>query len=89
MLCSRSPRVLASILLGIAMTVSSDRVWSQSVERTVYVSVLNQSGRSVDALAVEARELMETNKIQHVLVMGKEELVGVLHLQDLLKAKVV
>ncbi len=44
------------------------------------------------ALAVEARELMEKNSIQHLLVYSEsktEELVGVLHLQDLLRAKVV
>ncbi len=43
-------------------------------------------------LAMEARELMEQNSIQHLLVYADEdaeELVGVLHLQDLLKAKVV
>ncbi|MBI1861660.1 MAG: KpsF/GutQ family sugar-phosphate isomerase [Deltaproteobacteria bacterium] len=44
---------------------------------------------TIDALAVEARELMEKNKIQHVLVMDEGALVGVVHLQDLLRAKVV
>ncbi len=44
---------------------------------------------AVEALAVEARGLMENNKIQHLLVMQDSKLVGVLHLQDLLKAKVV
>ena len=47
------------------------------------------------ALAVEARELMEKNSIQHLLVYSEPtatntaELVGVVHLQDLLRAKVV
>lgn len=45
---------------------------------------------SVDALAVEARETMETHKIQHLLVTDDTgTLVGVLHLQDLLRARVV
>jgi arabinose-5-phosphate isomerase len=49
------------------------------------------------ALAMEARELMEKNSIQHLLVYTDAEanaeepatLLGVVHLQDLLKAKVV
>lgn len=47
---------------------------------------------SASALAMEARELMERNSIQHLLVYSDgnaDELVGVVHLQDLLKAKVV
>lgn len=44
----------------------------------------------VDALAVEARETMEAHKIQHLLITDAAgELVGVLHLQDLLRARVV
>lgn len=43
-----------------------------------------------EALAVEARELMEAHKIQHLLVVDDTTaLVGVLHLQDLLRARVV
>ncbi|KAB2659804.1 MAG: KpsF/GutQ family sugar-phosphate isomerase [Verrucomicrobia bacterium] len=43
-----------------------------------------------DALAVEARETLERFSIQHLLVMdGAGALVGVVHLQDLLRAKVV
>ncbi len=42
------------------------------------------------ALAVEARELMEANKIQQLLITDEgSKLVGVIHLHDLLKAKVV
>jgi arabinose-5-phosphate isomerase len=43
------------------------------------------------ALAVEARRLMEENKIQHLLVIDElgNELSGVIHLHDLLRAKVV
>ena len=42
------------------------------------------------ALAVEAREIMEKNAIQHLLVFdGQKTLAGVLHLQDLLRAKVL
>ena len=50
-------------------------------------------GRS--ALAVEAREALEKNRIQHLLVYSEPNdlalptLVGVVHLQDLLRAKVV
>lgn len=44
---------------------------------------------SIDALAIEAREIMERNKIQHLLVMEGTRLTGVIHLQDLLRAKVV
>ncbi len=44
----------------------------------------------VDALAVEARETMEAHKIQHLLVVDElGGLVGVLHFQDLLRARVV
>ncbi len=44
---------------------------------------------SSDALAVEAREILESHKIQHLLVTDeKGGLVGVLHLQDLLRARV-
>lgn len=43
-----------------------------------------------DALAVEARELLEEKRIQHLLITDeKNALVGVIHLQDLLRAKVV
>ena len=45
---------------------------------------------SSDALAVEARELMERNRIQHLLILGADGVLqGVVHLQDLLQAKVV
>ena len=53
---------------------------------------VNPKKISSAALAMEARELMESNSIQHLLVYSEtdpEELVGVVHLQDLLKAKVV
>ena len=45
---------------------------------------------STSALAVEARELMEQNKIQHLLIHDDaQKLVGVIHLHDLLRARVV
>ena len=45
---------------------------------------------SSSSLAVEAGELMEKSSINHLLVVDKEErLVGVVHLQDLLRAKVL
>ncbi len=45
---------------------------------------------SVKALAVEAREVMENNKIHQLLVVDSQgKLVGVIHLQDLLRAKVL
>ena len=45
---------------------------------------------SVNALAVEARELMEANSIQQLLIVDEQEkLVGVVHLYDLLRAKVL
>ena len=48
---------------------------------------------SVDALAVEAREIMETYSIQHLVVCdstdSKTRLLGVVHLKDLLRAKVL
>jgi arabinose-5-phosphate isomerase len=45
---------------------------------------------SAQALAVEARELMEKNSIQQLLVLdGAGTLLGVIHLQDLLHAKVL
>jgi len=41
-----------------------------------------------DALAVEARELMEANRIQHLLITGDGgALVGVIHFQNLLRAR--
>lgn len=45
---------------------------------------------SADALAEEARETFAAHKIQHLLVVDSTgELVGVLHLQDLMRARVV
>lgn len=45
---------------------------------------------SEHALAIEAREIMEKNSIQHLLVVDdSDKLLGVLHLQDLLRRKVV
>lgn len=45
---------------------------------------------SSEALAHEARALMEVNKIQQLLVFDDEKkLVGVIHFHDLLKAKVI
>lgn len=42
-----------------------------------------------EALAVEARERLESLKIQHLLVLSQDKLVGIVHLHDLLRAKVV
>lgn len=42
-----------------------------------------------NALAIEARGLMESGKIQHLLVMENQQMVGVLHFHDLLRAKVL
>jgi arabinose-5-phosphate isomerase len=44
---------------------------------------------SPKALAVEAREVMEKKSIQHLLVTDQNRLVGVIHMQDLLRAKVL
>lgn len=44
---------------------------------------------SAQALAVEAREMMEAHKIQQLLVMEGTRLLGVVHLYDLLRAKVM
>ena len=83
MLCSRSPRVLASILMGIAMTVSSDRVWSQSVERTVYVSVLNRAGTPVTDLAARDVVVRENNAEREVLRVSRAtEPLGIAVLVD-------
>jgi arabinose-5-phosphate isomerase len=51
---------------------------------------LNPKMISRRALAVEARELMEQNSIHQLLITDEsEKLVGVIHLQDLLHAKVL
>jgi arabinose-5-phosphate isomerase len=43
-----------------------------------------------DALAVEAAELMEQHRITCVLVVDAEDtLVGVVHIGDLMRAKVI
>jgi arabinose-5-phosphate isomerase len=43
-----------------------------------------------DALAVEAREVMEAARIQHLIVADPQgALVGVVHFHDLLRAKVL
>lgn len=45
---------------------------------------------SADALAVEAREQMESSRIQHLVVVDSAgALVGILHFHDLLRAKVL
>lgn len=45
---------------------------------------------SEHALAIEAREIMEQNAIQHLLVVDEaDRLLGVVHLQDLMRKKVV
>ncbi len=50
----------------------------------------NPKSLSIEALAVEAREIMEKFSIQQLLITGQSgELVGILHLYDLLKAKVL
>lgn len=67
MLSSRSPGVLAPILIGIAMAGVPDRLWSQSVERTVYVSVLNQAGVPVTDLAARDVVVREGNTEREVL----------------------
>lgn len=64
-----------------------------AVARDLMTAQPKSIGRS--ALAVEAREAMEKNRIQHLLVysepanLAEPTLVGVVHLQDLLRAKVV
>lgn len=45
---------------------------------------------SEHALAIEAREIMEQNAIQHLLVVDSDDkLIGVLHIQDLMRRKVL
>lgn len=53
------------------------------------VMTCNPKSIGRQALAVEAREKMEQSAIQHLLVLDSEKLVGVIHLQDLLRAKVL
>lgn len=56
---------------------------------------VNPKSIGESALAVDAREVMEANRIQHLLVYSEPKgaetatLLGVVHLQDLLRAKVV
>lgn len=50
----------------------------------------NPKNIAANALAVEAREMMEQNRIHHLLVQEEQgKLLGILHQDDLLKNKVV
>jgi arabinose-5-phosphate isomerase len=61
-----------------------------SKTRAADILTANPKMISANALAVEARELMERNSIHQLLITDDERrLVGVIHLQDLLHAKVL
>ena len=59
---------------------------------TLVTQVMTRGGRHIgpDALAAEAAQMMETYRIQGILVVdGENRLIGALNFQDLLKAGVV
>ncbi len=61
------------------------------VNTTMVKEVMTKSCKmaSADSLAVDALTLMQTHKITALLVQEKETLIGVLHMHDLLRARVV
>jgi len=61
------PRALVLVLIGLGMTAEPDRVWSQSVERTVYASVLNRTGAPVTDLAARDFVVRENSTEREVL----------------------
>ncbi len=71
--------------------LSADSVKSKARD----MMTTNPKSIGESALAVDAREVMEKNRIQHLLVYSEStpadapRLLGVVHLQDLLRAKVV
>src|SRR5262245_19563960 len=63
----RLSRVLALVLIGVGMAGGADRAWCQSVERTVYASVLDQAGAPVTDLAVRDFVVRENSSDREVL----------------------
>lgn len=62
------------------------------LRNTAIAAVMTRSPRTIDAgaLAVEAAKLMETHKINALLVIdGEQRVVGALNIHDLLRARVV
>lgn len=62
------------------------------LRHTAIAAVMTRSPRTIDAgaLAVEAAQLMETHKINALLVVdGEQHVVGALNIHDLLRARVV
>ena len=62
------------------------------LRRTAIATVMTRAPRTIDAgaLAVEAAQLMETHKINALLVVdGDQRVVGALNIHDLLRARVV
>ncbi len=62
------------------------------LRNTTIASVMTRTPRTIDAsaLAVEAAQLMETHKINALLVVdGEQRVVGALNIHDLLRARVV
>ena len=62
------------------------------LRKTAIAVVMTRSPRTIDAgaLAVEAAQLMETHKINALLVVdGEQRVVGALNIHDLLRARVV
>ncbi len=58
----------------------------------VATDLMSKNPKTIDAkaLAVEAREMMEVHRIHHLIIQDEnQKLVGVLHLDDLLKNKVL
>ncbi|MEO5629677.1 MAG: KpsF/GutQ family sugar-phosphate isomerase [Thermomonas sp.] len=65
---------------------------SVDLRNTTIASVMTRTPRTIDAsaLAVEAAQLMETHKINALLVVdGEQRVVGALNIHDLLRARVV
>jgi arabinose-5-phosphate isomerase len=44
---------------------------------------------NINAMAIEAMELMESNKISQLLVEDNEQYAGVIHLHDLIKEGII
>ena len=62
-----------------------------NIEHIVAKNIMSQQPKTVEPsnLAVEAMQLLKQHQIQQLLVVEKEELKGLVHWQDLLKAGIV
>ena len=80
-------------LVGILTDGDIRRLFAENCDiRSVLVSSVmthNPVVVSSDFMATEALEVMQKNRVNHLLVVDNNSLVGALSLQDLVMAKIV